>query len=146
LRGQVFIPTSHAAQFGVRATTEQGRAHHPNDLAQQFLLLPEAPFDLGQQVCGETQVLECLLQDLGSVLGLAAITCKALLCGAAATLPDFALFFRVSFRWGHAGLLKAKPSCFLLSTICGIHTPERLCQFPYVFCTPHLSGEVHHDL
>ena len=45
---------------------------------------------------GEPQVIEGLLEDLGSLLRLAAVTFKALLCFEAATLPGFRVFFGVS--------------------------------------------------
>ena len=98
-RGQVFIPAPHAAQFGVGAAPKQRGTHHPNDFAQQLLLAPQAPFDLGHQVFGEAQVIEGLLEGLGGVLRLAAITCEALLRCAAAALSGFGLFFGVSCGW-----------------------------------------------
>ena len=55
---------------------------------------------------GDAQVIESLLQDLGGVLGLAAIPCQALLRCAAATLSRFRLFFRVSLRGRNGVLLR----------------------------------------
>ena len=51
--------------------------------------------------------MESLLQDLGGVLCLAAITCEALLRVQATALSGFGLFFGVSCRWGHDALLDA---------------------------------------
>jgi hypothetical protein len=48
-----------------------------------------------------------LLEGLGGVLRLAAVTCEALLCLQVAPVSGFSLFFGVSFRWGHAVLLNA---------------------------------------
>jgi len=31
----------------------------------------------------------------------------------------------------HFCVTRSQDSCFLLATICGIHTPERPCQFPH---------------
>src|SRR5262249_21480866 len=89
----------------VRAATKEGRTHRPDDLAQKFLLAAQTPFDLGYQVVGEAQVMEGVLQDLRGVLGLAAITCEALLRCAVATLSDFRVFFCVSLSWRHKILL-----------------------------------------
>src|SRR5262249_16845607 len=101
-----YIPLArHAAQLGVGATTKQGRAHHPNDFSQELVLAAQTPFDLGYQVFREAQILESLLQDLGSVLRLAAVTLKALLCFEAATLPGFRVCFDRSWGGGHGALL-----------------------------------------
>jgi hypothetical protein len=51
------------------------------------------------------QVIEGLLEGLSGLLGLAAITCEALLRCEAAALSGFGLFFRGSFAWGHDVLL-----------------------------------------
>src|SRR5215831_5743874 len=111
VRGQIFVPTPHAAQFGVRAAPKEGRTHHPDDLAQKFLLAAQTPFDLGDQVVGEAQVMEGVLQDLRGVLRLATITCEALLRGAAATLSGLRVFFEVSWGGGHGALLDAVWIC-----------------------------------
>jgi hypothetical protein len=70
-------------------------------------LTSQAALNLGHQVFRDAQVLESLLQDRSSVLRLAAITCEALLRLQATALSGFSLFFGVSFRWAHAGLLDA---------------------------------------
>jgi hypothetical protein len=84
-----------------------GKERKSQDLPQKLLLTAQAPFDLGYQGCGEAQVLESLLQDLGGVLCLAAITCEALLRLQATALSGFGLLFGVSCRWGHDALLDA---------------------------------------
>jgi hypothetical protein len=106
-QGQVFIPAPHTAQFGVGAAPKQRRTHHANDFAQELFLTPQTPFDLGYQVCGEAQVMESLLQDLGGMLCLAVIMCEALLRVQATALSGFGLLFGVSCRWGHDALLDA---------------------------------------
>src|SRR5215475_11947547 len=85
-RGQVFIPAPYAAQLGVGATPEERGKHHTDDLAQQFLLAPQTPCDLGDQVFGEPQVLQSLVKGLSGLLRLAAVTGEALLSVAVATL------------------------------------------------------------
>jgi hypothetical protein len=55
--------------------------------------------------------MERLFHDRGGVLRLAAIMSKALLCVQATALSGFDLFFGVSFRWGHDGLLEAVRVC-----------------------------------
>jgi hypothetical protein len=57
-------------------------------------LTPQTPFDLGDQGCGGAQVLESLLQDLGGVLYLAAITCEALLRLQATVLSGYGVTLR----------------------------------------------------
>jgi hypothetical protein len=103
---QVFIPTPHPAQFKIGAAPKQRGTHQPHDLAQQLLLAAQAPFDLGHQVVGEPQVLQGLLQGLGGVLRLAAITCEALLRYEAAALSGFGPSFGVSLRARHGALLR----------------------------------------
>src|SRR4030095_9949113 len=39
-RREIFIPAPHPTQFGVGATAKEGRTHHTDNLAQQFLLAP----------------------------------------------------------------------------------------------------------
>ena len=103
--GQVFIPAPHATQFGVGTAPEQRGTHHPDDFAQELLLAPQTPFDLGHEVFRQPQVIEGLLEGLGGVLRLAAITCEALLRFAVAALSGFGVFFGVSLAWGHGVLL-----------------------------------------
>src|SRR5262249_7244285 len=47
--GEIFIPTSYAAQFGIRTAPEQWRAHHPDDFPQQRVFTTQAPFILTSQ-------------------------------------------------------------------------------------------------
>ena len=49
--------------------------------------------------------MESLLQDLGGVLRLAAITCEALLRCAITTSSGFGVLCGISFVWGHGALL-----------------------------------------
>jgi hypothetical protein len=51
--------------------------------------------------------MECLRQDLGGVLCLAAIPCEALLRCETAALSGFGVLFGVSFAGGHDILLDA---------------------------------------
>ena len=64
-------------------------------------MAPQAPFDLGHEVFRQPQVIEGLLEGLGGVLRLAAVTCEALLRCAAATLSGFGVFlaYRVVGTW-----------------------------------------------
>jgi hypothetical protein len=70
-----------------------------------LLLASQTALNLGHQVFGEAHMMESLLQDLGGVLRLAAITFKALLRCEAATLSGFRVFFDVSCGGGHGALL-----------------------------------------
>src|SRR5439155_25892630 len=103
----MLVPATHPAQFGVGATPEYGRTHHPNYLTQQFLLTPQAAFKLGHQVFGEAQVLQSALEGLGGVLRLAAVAREAFSSGATTALSGFRVSFDVSCREGHGALLDA---------------------------------------
>src|SRR5215831_11051494 len=85
----------------MRAATKEGWKHHTDNLAQQFLLAPQTPFDLGDQAFGEPQVLQSLLQGFSGLLRLAAVSFEALLCGAITTASGFGVFVCTSFGWGH---------------------------------------------
>ena len=65
----------------------------------------QAPFDLGHEVFRQPQVIEGLLEDLGSVLRLAAVSREALVRCAITAPSGFGVFFRRSFAWGHGALL-----------------------------------------
>jgi hypothetical protein len=105
VRGQILVPAPHPAQLKVGAAAKQRRKHHPNDLAQKFLLASQAAFNLNHQLSWKAQVMEGLLQGLSGLLRLAAVTLKALLCFEAAALFGFGLLFGVSCAWGHGALL-----------------------------------------
>jgi hypothetical protein len=81
-----------------QAAPEQRGTHHPDDFSQELVLAVQAPFDLGHEVFRQPQVIESLLESLGGVLRLAAVSREALLRCAAATLSGFRVFFEVS--WG----------------------------------------------
>ena len=87
-------------------------------------MAPQAPFDLGHEVFRKPQVIEGLLEGLGGVLRLAAITCEALLGLQAAALSGFGLFFGASFGWGH-GVLRCSVWDF-----CGCSLPKRTRHMP----------------
>jgi hypothetical protein len=105
MRGQIFVPAPHPAEFRVCSAAKEGRTHHTDDLTQQFLLAAQAALNFSDQVPREIQVMERLFHDLGRMLRLAAITCEALLCCAAATLSGFGVLLSVSFRGRHVALL-----------------------------------------
>ncbi len=75
--------------------------HHPDDLGHEFLLAPQASFELGDQVFGEAQVLQSVLEGLSGLLRLASVTLQALLRLQAAPVSGFGMFFGASFGWGH---------------------------------------------
>ena len=68
------------------------------------MLAAQAPFDLGHKVVRQPQVIEGLLEGLGCMLRLAAVTCEALLCVQVAPVSGFRLFLGASFGWGHGVL------------------------------------------
>ena len=83
----------------------RGGTHHPDDFSQELVLAVQAPFDLGHEVFRQPQVIEGLLEDLGSVLRLAAVSREALVRCAITAPSGFGVFFRRSFAWGHGALL-----------------------------------------
>src|SRR5207253_3174331 len=143
---QIFVPAPHAAQFGVGATAKEGRTHDTNDFPQELVLAAQAPFDLGHKVVRQPQSIEGLLEGLGGVLRLAAITCEALLHCAAATLSGFGVLFGGSYGEGHGVLLccgwvltvavcrSARDPCPLVSV--SMASPQRhaLPGLPAFFC------------
>jgi hypothetical protein len=68
-------------------------------------LLPQTPFDLGHEVFRKSQVIEGLLQGLGGLLRLAAVSRETLLRCAATALAGFGGTFLIGFGPGHAVLL-----------------------------------------
>ena len=76
-RGQVSIPAPYAAQFRIGAAPEQRRTHHPDDFPQELVPAHSAlrSRSRGLQAAPGHRVLE----GLGGVLRLAAISCEALL-------------------------------------------------------------------
>jgi hypothetical protein len=103
--GEVLIPASYAAEFGVGATAKQGRAHHSNDFPQELLLAAQAPCDLGHEVFRKPQVIESLLEGLGSMLRLAAVALEAFSGSTAPALYRFGLSFMILSGTAHGVLL-----------------------------------------
>jgi hypothetical protein len=68
-------------------------------------LAAQTPFDLGHEVFRQPQVIEGLLEGLGGVLRLAAVTREALLRCAITAAAGFGVGFGISFVWGHDVLL-----------------------------------------
>src|SRR5215471_19020438 len=84
---------------------EQRRTHHPDDFPQELTLAAQTAFDFSHEVFRQPQVIEGLLEGLSGPLRLAAIACKALVRGAAATLSGFRVFFDGSCGGRHGALL-----------------------------------------
>src|SRR5262249_44740398 len=104
----------YATQFGIGAAPEQRGTHYSNDFPQELVLAAQAPFDLGHQVSGESQVLQSLLQDLSGVLRLAAVALEAFSGGAAAAPSGFGLAFLIGCGTSHGVLLQ------VWSAACGV--------------------------
>jgi len=101
--------------------------------------------------------MEGLLQNLGGVLRLAAITCETLLRCAAATLSGFYVFFDGSGSGRHSALLDsvrvfggcrmhmrhARPGlpAFFCQPCAVYIRPNGLANSHTVFCTPHRHWE-----
>jgi hypothetical protein len=69
-------------------------------------LAAQAACNFSHQVFGEAQVLERLLQDLGGILRLAAITLQTLLRSESTTLSGFGVAFLIGFGINHDVLLR----------------------------------------
>jgi hypothetical protein len=69
-------------------------------------LAPQASFKLGHEVFRKAQVIEGLLEGLGGVLRLAAISLEALPRCETAALSGFGLFFGVSVCGRHTALFR----------------------------------------
>jgi hypothetical protein len=69
------------------------------------VLTPQTPLDLGHEVFKQPQVIEGLLEGLGGLLRLAAVSCEALVRMAITAPSAFGMFFCASFGWGHGELL-----------------------------------------
>jgi hypothetical protein len=68
-------------------------------------LAPQTPFDLGDQVFGEPQVLQSLLKGLSGLLRLVAVALEALSGSMAPALYRFRLSFMILSGMTHGVLL-----------------------------------------
>ena len=105
-RGQILIPSSRACQLVGIDAAEEGGKHEAEDFAEQLLLGTQAAFDLGDQVVGQAEVVEGLMQGLDIALGLPLLAFVALFGIETAPFDGFGLFFGVSSGWGHGKLLR----------------------------------------
>jgi hypothetical protein len=103
-------------------------------------LAAQAPCDLGHEVVRKPQVIERLLEGLGSVLRLAAVTCEALLCLQVAPVSGFGMFFGASFGWGH-GVLQCAVWGFLCHALPGL--PAFFCRLYTVYIRPYGFANSH---
>src|SRR5262245_48424715 len=117
--------------------------------------------------------MEGLLEGLGDVLRLVAVSGETLVRIEITAPSSFGMFFDATLGWGHSVLrcsvwglwdsslpkcTRHRPplvcensvtsisrgprtSCFLLSTMCGIHSPHGLANSHTVFCMPHRPRE-----
>jgi hypothetical protein len=69
--------------------------------AQELVLAVQAPFDLGDEIFRQPQVLEGLLEGLGGVLRLAAVAREALVRCAIPAPASFGALFSVSCGGEH---------------------------------------------
>jgi hypothetical protein len=87
------------------AAKERGK-HERDDFAQEFLLGPQAAFDLGHQGSGQIQVLQGLMEGLDIVLSLGVRLLETGLGLESTAFSGFGLFGGVSFHGGHGALLR----------------------------------------
>jgi hypothetical protein len=64
-------------------------------------LTPQASCDLRHEIFRKPQVIKRLLEGLGRLLCLAAVTYETFLGLQATPVSGFSLFFGISFGWGH---------------------------------------------
>ena len=67
----------------------------------------QTAFDLDDQVVGQAQVMEGLVERVDVTLGLSLLVLLAFFSIEATTLDGFGLFFGVSSGWGHGGFLRS---------------------------------------
>ena len=138
---ETYEPTApHPAEFGVGATAKQGRKHDSKNFAQERVLTLQAPFDLGDEVFRKPQVIERLLEGLGSLLRLAVVTCETLLSLQAAPVSGFGMFFGISFGWGH-GMLQCAVWDLLGHAVQGL--PAFFCRACAVYIRPYGLANSH---
>ena len=76
-RGQILIPSAHAGEFIGAGAAKEGGKHEAKDFAQQLLLGSQAAFDLDDEVVGQAQVMEGLMQRVDVTLGVSLLALVA---------------------------------------------------------------------
>jgi len=107
-RGQVLVPSARAGQLiGIDAAEERGE-HEGKDFPEQLLLGSQTAFDLGNEVIGQTEIIESLAQRFDIALGLFLLVFMALLGVEATPFDRFGLLFDVSSGAGHGDVLRLR--------------------------------------
>src|SRR6266567_4285450 len=107
-RGQVLVPSARAGQLiGIDAAEERGE-HEGKDFPEQLLLGSQTAFDLGNEVIGQTEIIESLAQRFDIALGLFLLVFMALLGVEATPFESVGLLFDVSSGAGHGDVLRLR--------------------------------------
>ena len=105
-RGEILVPSACSGQLIGTATAEKGGEHEAEDFTEQLLLGSQAAFDLGDEVVGQAQVMEGLVEGFDIALGLSLLAFVAFLGMQATPCDGLSLFSGVSFGWGHGEFLR----------------------------------------
>jgi hypothetical protein len=104
-RGQVLVPSARAGQLlGIDAAEERGE-HQAEDCAKPLLLGSQAAFDLGDEVVGQAQIMESLVEGVNSALGLSLLALVAFFGIETPPCDGFGVLFDVSLGAGHGVFL-----------------------------------------
>jgi hypothetical protein len=91
--------------LGIDATEKRGE-HEAEDFAEQLLLSSQAAFDLCDEVVGQAQVMESLVEGFDITLGLFLLAFVSLLSVETTPCDSFGLLFDVSSGAGHGDVLR----------------------------------------
>ena len=152
----MFAPAAHATPCGGRPAAKKRGKHAPDQCAPELLLTVEAAFDRHDQVCGQVQVFQGLVQGRRRPLRLAPLALQAFTRLPAAALSGFGVLFDVWFCEGQEALLRIvgwrgpigrKPcplSCkisrafmALARFLCVVATSDRGTEKPGLYKNPH---------
>ena len=105
-RGQILVPSARATQLiGIDAAEQRGE-HETEDFAEQLLLGSQAAFDLSDEVVGQAQVMEGLVEGFDLTLGLFLLAFVSLLSVETPPRDGFGLLFDISFGADHGDVLR----------------------------------------
>jgi hypothetical protein len=105
-RGQILVPSARARSLiGIDATEKRGE-HEAEDFAEQLLLSSQAAFDLCDEVVGQAQVMESLVEGFDITLGLFLLAFVSLLSVETTPCDSFGLLFDGSSGADHRDVLR----------------------------------------
>jgi hypothetical protein len=105
-RGQILVPSARASSLIGIDATEKRREHEAEDFAEQLFLSSQAAFDLQDEVVGQAQVMESLVEGFDITLGLFLLAFVSLLSVETPPRDGFGLLFDISFGADHGDVLR----------------------------------------